>query len=482
MPVQQKGFLFKHFEKIACGVVGVLLVVAVAYAFQRTGADQVNELTSRIQTLTSRLEDQMDDPPPERDIPNLVEQWRASRAVSEPGEVREIFWYPWPVYYPERRLAVGEEYVLEFREPLAPRPPVRVEDEEAEGEGDVITRIVHPVGMDHSKVQVYTGNVSYGRAMIVGTVGNRLHRMPLVVDETVRERAEPPVDVAAEAQRGGLVISWMANEANTEGVIVEGYEVFRKRARDVTGQFRKVGEINVKAGESGTRSSRTGREAGRDEMRPGGGMEPRPEEESEEESEERFTWTDPIRSPGSVDRDDGTDQVPESGVQPEEAYLYKVRTVAQESEPPTSVFSETVRATALPTVDFKFTGQRGDQLRFEVRVYRDGRVYEESCENRVGEEIGIFVEEEANVQNFLTGCYLVDFHPDAIRQQPFARSRVVFVNRRGRVMTRWRDETRVQDLWDWEPEDEETTGRGGRMPGGGEPPGGGYRDIGPQRR
>lgn len=479
MPVQRKGFLFKHFEKIVCGVVGVILVVSVVYLVKRTSGDRVENLTGRIDSLTTRLRGQMDEPPPEQEVSDYVARWRGARSVSEPGEVRELFWYPWPIYYEGKRLAVNEEYVLQFREPLAPES-VKVEDQDPRGE--VVKRLIHPVGMDYSRVRVFTGEVELGSAMIVGEVGQRLHKMTIVVDETVRERAEPPLKVAARAQRGGILVSFERNEANEEGVVVEGYEVFRKRARDVTGQFVLVGNVSVK-----TRTEEQGRRTARPEEAPrgaespaygrGGPRGPAREEEETEEDEGLYSWTDT-----SEDRTVGERTI--SGIEPEETYLYKVRTVASESEPRTSEFSPVVRATALPTVDFKFTGQRGDQLRFKIIVYADGRVYEKDTTNMVGDQIGTFDSESSDLQNFLTGCYLIEFHRDAIRRQPFARSRIVYVNRQGRVRTRWRNETAVEDLWEWEPE--ERGERGGPVPGpgGGMGPGGrpgGIEDIRPNR-
>jgi hypothetical protein len=480
MPVQRKGFLFRHFEKVACGVVSLLLLVSIVYMIRRTGGEEVAELTRRIGQLTGRLNQQMDEPPPERGIPDYVTQWRRARSVAEPGDIRELFWYPWPVYYAGRRLAVNEEYVLQFREPLA-RNRVRLERLRQDGPppNQVIGRYIHPVGMDYSRVRVYTGEVDFGSAMIVGEVGQREHKMPIVVDATVRERAEPPLEVSASAERGGIVVSWRSNEANEEGVVVEGYQVFRKRARNVTGQFELVGTVTVQTEESRRTESEAegragrrwspmeGREGSRAARRPRGAGPERGVEASEEE-EGIYRWTD-------TNRERTVEEETLAGIKPEETYLYKVRTVAQESEPRTSEFSPIVRATALPTVDFKFTGQRGEQLRFEIIVYQNGGVYQESVMNTVGDEIGGFVDERSDVQNFLTGCFLIDFHPNAIRQQPFARSRIVYVDRQGHVRARWRNETAVEDLWEWEPEtrpEEEPYGPG-REPG--MPPGRGGR-------
>jgi hypothetical protein len=482
MPVQRKGFLFKHFEKIVCGVVGVILVLSVVYLVKRTSGERVENLTGRIDSLSTQLRGQMDEPPPEQQVSDYVARWREARSVSEPGEVRGLFWYPWPIYYEGKRLAVNEEYVLQFREPLAPES-VRVEDEDPRGQ--VIQRWIHPVGMDYSRVRVFTGEVELGSAMIVGEVGQRLHKMTVVVDETVRERAEPPLNVAAKAERGGIVVSFERNEANEEGVVVEAYEVFRKRARDVTGQFVLVGNVSVK-----TRTEEEGRTASAERgPRAAGGPGygrgcpagrprregPTGEEEETEEEQGLYSWTD-----NSEDRTVGERTI--SGIKPEETYLYKVRTVASESEPRTSEFSPLVRATALPTVDFKFTGQRGDQLRFKVIVYTDGRVYEKETTNMVGDQIGTFDSESNNVQNYLTGCYLIEFHRDAIRRQPFARSRIVYVDRQGRVRTRWRNETVVEDLWEWEPEERPSDRTGPRRgPGPGEPPGPGIPILRPNR-
>lgn len=437
MPVGHKNFLFRHFEKIACGVAGLFLLVAIGYGVQRVTGGEVDEATQEISRLTSRLETQMKATPPELDITNYVKQWRAARAVKDPGEVQEIFWYPWPVYYAEKRFASNEEYELEFQEPLA-RQSVKVEEEVPAGK--VIKNVIHPVGVDYSRVQVTTGNVDLGEAMIVGKVGERAHRMPIVVDEEIRERAEPPVDVTAQAVKEGIIIRWKKNPQNTEAIQLDAYEIYRKQAQKVTGEFQKVAEVEVKGKSESSpatkkKPARPGRREGREDR-----------EETTAAPAYDYRWKDPVRREGDAGGDGAR-----SGVRTGGTYIYKVRSIASNSEPPNSEFSALVRATALPTVDYQFSSQSGDVIRFKVRVYHDGRVDEEECAVRVGEEIGVYREEADGWQNFLTDSFLLDFQPNALRRDPFAQGRVIVLNRRGQIEARWRGETKVPYLWRMEP-------------------------------
>ncbi len=427
MPVGRKGFLFNHFEKIICGIVGVIFLVAVVYGIQRMSGGKVERMTGEIGRLTSRLEQQMKASPPELDLTNYVQKWRAARSIRSPGEVQEIFWYPWPIYYHERRLAANQEYELQFREPLA-QQSVKVEKEVPSGE--VVESIIHPVGVDYSKVKILTGDVDQGEALLSGTVGKRAHRMPIVVDADIRERAEPPVNVSAEAVKDGIIIRWERNADNTGTIELDAYEVFRKKASEVTGRFTKMTEVKAKdvesRGEEEPESDRSGDRVSS------------PEKAS-------YQWKDPMLQTGT----DGEET--EGGVRSGETYRYKVRSIAQNSEPPTSEFSPVVRATALPTVDYQFTGQSGNTIRFKVRVYQNGRVEEEGCAVSVGEEIGVYLDDADGWQNFLTGCYLLDFQPGAFRRDPFAEGRVIVVNRQGQIEARWEEETEVEYLWNVEP-------------------------------
>ncbi|MFP4175909.1 MAG: hypothetical protein ACOCR1_01155 [Planctomycetota bacterium] len=432
MPVKHNGFLFQHFEKIVCGIAGMVFVVACVYAISRMRSNKVEKLTGDIESLRTQIEQQMDEEPGDLEIEDYVEQWDRAFEVGDPGEIREAFWYPWPVYYSGRKMAVNEQYVLDFRAPLVP-DSVKVEQQDSEEE-KVIADISHPVGLDYSKVEVLTGEVEQGEAVLVGKVGDRVHRIPLVVDETIRERAAPPIGLEAAARRKGIEVSWRPNPDNEEGVNVQRYEIYRRRGRDLTDPFVKVKEVDV--GDRG-RDDREGRE------------DERGEEDEEEGDDESYSWTDEVYEGDQqeADRDESADE----GVKAEETYLYRIRAVAEDSEPPESKFSETVRAIALPTVDFEFQGQRGDALRFKVRIYRGGQVEEINCNNRIGDEIGTVEEEDDSEQEFLTGYYLIDFHPEAIRQDPYSRGRVIYMDARGRVRERWRGQTRVEDLWEAEP-------------------------------
>jgi len=138
------------------------------------------------------------------------------------------------------------------------------------------------------------------------------------------------------------------------------------------------------------------------------------------------------------------------GIVPGKTFLYKVRTIAYMSFPRESEFTkpQMVRAEALR--DFKFTGFRGNKLHFQVAIYDGKTVRRREFSNAIGEEIGGVVQEPATgaLQNFLTGCYLLDCHR-AVRQPGGGsfRHRIIFVNPHGEVEQRWLNETVAPDLW-----------------------------------
>ena len=102
MPLEQKGFLSKHFEKIACLAVAIGLVLSILYYVKRTGGDKVEELRGRVESVKVQLERQRQQPPPEESVPDYLLAWRQSNELSKPGDVRDhVFWYPWPRIYDE---------------------------------------------------------------------------------------------------------------------------------------------------------------------------------------------------------------------------------------------------------------------------------------------------------------------------------------------------------------------------------------------
>jgi hypothetical protein len=289
-----------------------------------------------------------------------------------------------------------------------------------------VKSVLHPVGADYSKVRIVTGDVEQGEAVVSGSVGKHTHRMPIVVDSSIRERAEPPVNISAQAMKDGIVIRWKTNAHNTREIELDSYEIYRKKAAKITGEFQKVAEVKARKGEKPSETERN-------------------EEETPSAQGYDYQWEDKILQAGAEKEGSG------EGVKPEETYRYKVRSIAKNSEPPNSEFSPVVRATTMPTVDYKFTGRSGNTIRFKVRVYQNGRVEEEECAVSVGEEIGVYLDETDGWQNFLTGCYLLDFQRGAFRRDPFAQGRVIVVNRRGEIVSRWEGEFQVEYLWDVEP-------------------------------
>ena len=281
-------------------------------------------------------------------------------------------------------------------------------------------------------------------------------------------RARPPEGLAAEPMRRAVRLSFKPNEANVDGVVVRRYEIYRREAGDITGQFRRVAKIPVDPAELSERGKKLLRqrrreEEGEDEEKPrgpgglpGGGGPPTEdrEEEVEEPGDVNYTWTD--RGPE------------DEGLPPRTTYLYKVRTVAFYSYPQLSQFTPPVQVTTLRTRDFRFLGRSGNQLRFEVVVYTGGGTAQKATfTNVIGDVIGGFkTDEDTGTQrSFLTGCKLLDFHPRAIQTQPrFLRGRIIYLDERDNVKERWRRQKADQELWNL-PEEREREKPEGPGPG-----------------
>jgi len=435
MPVETKGFWNKHFEKIACGAVGVGLALSLLYVSRRVSGGKVEKLLDRIDAVTGKLETDMRKPPPPAKVPQYVAVWEEAYRLVEPGDTPERFWYHWPVYYNTVYMGPDKDFVLKFKEPLSPKS-VHLEREDPPG--SVITRIEHPVGMDYTQVRVHTGTA--GTVRVVGLSGQTPHVQPVVVDPRAGTRAEPPLALKVTPRLGYIEVRWEPNPANRDTVIVQAYEVYRKSARDVGAEYEKVQQVRVLECELSEESKRILKQiasakkpageakkptapgraapAGATELwlhmpglaggagAPPGVVPAAAETRPQEETKCLYLWRDT------------------EGIVPGKTFLYKVRTIAYMSFPRES--------------------------HFQVAIYDGKTVRRREFSNAIGEEIGGVVQEPATgaLQNFLTGCYLLDCHR-AVRQPGGGsfRHRIIFVNPHGEVEQRWLNETVAPDLW-----------------------------------
>ncbi|MGD2175374.1 MAG: hypothetical protein PVJ27_08230, partial [Candidatus Brocadiaceae bacterium] len=89
MPVAKRGFLFRYFDRILCGVVAVGLLACIAYAVKRAASlpEQIrpNKISNDLQVLQRKKET----PPPAVREPQLAEKIAQSlRQAPTPRPVR----------------------------------------------------------------------------------------------------------------------------------------------------------------------------------------------------------------------------------------------------------------------------------------------------------------------------------------------------------------------------------------------------------
>jgi hypothetical protein len=444
MTFDYKRVIISHGEKFVCGIVAVGLLLGIFYVWRRAGAKEVKETIGRISALTSQLEEQMGQSPPQEELTDYVELWKGSKEIRKPDDVQDVFWPPFPKYYPLKILGTNREYELDFDAPMA-SGSVRVEVEgDDRSNAKVIREVDHPVGMYYSRVRVNTGEEGFAR--IVGSVGMKKHIIPVKVDENIEVQPYPPLNLRvtdAKAPTEGITIEFKPNPRNRDEVVVEGYELFRKNIRDIVGDFRKVAFLPVKASELTEDARAIMNEAGKTVD------SERDLEEGEGTDSEGtvYRWVDGgSGDDGRRNQESGSESAKAVPLpQPNEVYLYKVRTVGLRSQPKKSEFSDMAIGKMAPVMDFRFTRQMGERVTFEIAVYDEdeGKVGKKSFDCIIGEEIGGLGDEgdDGPMRDFLTGCYLLDSHEEAMRINPsYSRGRIVYTNPAGRVRERWRDE------------------------------------------
>ncbi len=428
MAAEQKRFMFffRHFEKIICAMVVLALVGAVVHVIRKNTGDEVERVIDDIEGYVEELE--TPDPLPTlEEPPPYYDQWARTYDVPpSPDEIKGVFWMHYPQYYQELAVGTGREIVLEFDDPLD-EGTVNVVVEEGQNVLSEEEKFVHPVNDDYSKVVVYTGQ-DEGTVRITAIGGGRAHVWEIRTDAGIEMQPHPPVDPGHVVTRREVEIHFAPNPDNREKVTVEAYEIHRRRARDLLDEFERVAAIPVSSEELTPQSLEKLGEEGRRTLEEGeaepadGGGEPA-EGNGEPPPEERAV---------GARMEDGVYKWRARRFDPDEIYLYKIRTVGLLSEPKESEFvrmPEPVRT--MPLADFR--------LVFGMPEWVD--VYELSLELAAEVEGGFEKGERAYVigdrvtgedGRFDTGSVLLDYHREPRRDL----RRIVYVDRRGEIKSR----------------------------------------------
>jgi len=464
MPVERKGFFFSHFEKVICAVVGVGILLALAYMSRRSGGQEITAVIEKIDQALTRINKGQKTPPPLLELSDYRKEWVVAGDVRPPAEItKERFWYPWPPIYPVHEVGTGKPYVLTFFAPLT-YGTVKVENElPAEG---VIDHIEHPAEGSYMKVKVYTKErKERGFAKIVGMAGRRKHIRPIIVDPNILPPAEPPLGLKAVAQRDGVLLTFEPNPKNKEAAGVTHYEIWRKPEADIVGEFVQVGQ--VASTERGAGAPGAG--AGGAPMPgpgggfgvPGGGAPAFPAaggpgggaaagagaaKKTTETAAVTYSFRDAFVQQGVLLGDPRL-------LTPDEGYVYKVRTFAAKAYNKVSDFTPEVRVRTWPTVDFQFVRIVGRRVVFKVGVcdLATGAVRRAEFKNEIGEEIGGEMRRADTGEPvvFLTGCFLLDFQQGVKRPdgKPPIDDCIIYMNRHSQVEARWRNDGVADYIW-----------------------------------
>ncbi len=378
-------FLFRNFEKMICALVVLAFAGAVVQAVRINRDDELEQTIDEIERHVRVLQTP-DDPPPLDELPDYAAKRERHLQVSRPPDPRgSVFWMPAPQYYPEITVGTEREFVVEFNDPIQDGM-VNVSIVTGENVLDEEKMFVHPVHGDYSRVAIYTGP-GEGRARITGIGGGRAHVREIITDVSIQPQPAPPVGLGHAVERRAVKIFFEPNPENRGEVAVEGYEIFRRAAHDLTGEFVRVTTVA-----------------------------------SDEEKENEglaYTWSDRNFAPDVI-------------------YLYKIRALGERSSPKESVFAELndpVRT--MPMVDFRlvrgFMSPGGVfEIRLQLAAEVRGSFEERELELFAGDRIAAGAEGRLD-----SGCILLDYHREPLRHL----RRIVYMDRTGRI------KYRSKDLW-----------------------------------
>jgi len=446
MPVQKRGFAFRYFDKVLCGIVALGLIVGIGYGLVRNAsfAEKVNP--EQIARDIEQLRNRQNQPPPSGAEPRLQEDiLNVLERVDQPQAVRDTMLPPLPYVYAAQKVPPNVEFELQFDAPLAPGSVT------VEGNEFALETIEHPVQGDYRRVRVASKRWEE-QASVVGKAGDVKHIYPVVIDSSVGKTPYAPVEFKVIDRREEVRLSFKQDpRVKQEGVEIRNYEIWRRDWSDPVGEYKLVAAVAPTAEAVGAtgRRRRTQRPRATGgvpgglanvvpsevlrEMRWGGApATQRQPAQPETEAERAILWVD-------------------EEVEPGERYGYKVRTVGKNTFPTEGEFTSPLTAEVFPNLDFKFTLAGMDSVRVEVRKETDdARILRESFWVAVGEEIGRIITDRRSgtMREFCTGCTLIDFHSRATMPETgMPSSRIIFIDRDGVLRERYRNETRLGALW-----------------------------------
>ncbi len=441
MPVVKHGFLFAHFEKIVCGVVGLGILVAIVFVML-----QLNSLSKVVSPDKAKGELNViregmarpATPVTPKDYATAIAQRFESTPTPQPLRA-QVFFPPTDQKYAPVTVAPGKDLTLTFRSALLPGSVTVV------GTEGVLQIIRHPVGDDYKKVEVRS--LKEGEAEVEGDVGAVKHIIPVVVNSSAGKTAYPPSKVAVLSKMGGVTLEIQPNKQNDDQEVeVLGYEVWRRDWSDPLADYTKVGDTSsgegvrptvgagpvlppVPAGIAGM--------GGRGPSRPTGAARPSVP-----------AGAVPAGLPGM--RGPGVAAAAVTGVTwqdtnaaPGQRYSYKVCTLGSNTYPKASAFTDPVLVEVSPNVDFRFSRSAGGKVGFDVVKSEGGVVSKETFWVAEGDEIGGTTKEK---QTYETGDFLVDFHRGVILPGAGVTDRAIYADRDGNLHVRVRNETK-SDLW-----------------------------------
>jgi hypothetical protein len=453
MPSLKRGFLFRYFDKIICGVIGLGLLLGIAYALSRASSlppeimpETVNSLVARIQTKLRA---------PAKALTAQVPTTVALTQVPDAPAVRnDMFVWPMPVEYAPIKVGLNKEFVLQFRAPLG-EGTVSVQ-----GAAPIIELIEHPVGGDYSKVKLVSKGYE-GQAQVVGYEGRIAHVYPVIVDASVNKTAYPPTLTVA-SQQGTVTLNLVEDPKIAEkGVDVAYYEIWRRTWSDPLGKYELADEVD-RNGRS-LRAAQPGRPGAAPAIGAPAGMPPAVMPGMPPGT----TFTPPgmvlpgvpptltaPRRPGATGTEAAGITWRDKDVDPGDQYSYKARTVGTNTFPTEGEYCQPVVAEVLPDIDFKFTLTSQDSVRFEVvKAVGPAGATKENFWVGIGDAIGGIQTDKATgaTESYLPGYVLVDFHPVATEPgKPGLTSRVIYSDDKGNLRVLWRNETKADALWDRE--------------------------------
>ena len=406
MPIAKRGFLFTHFEKLLCGVAALLVLAAIVYTALHGSSGAVAASPEKLGEKLREIAQKLQAPARSLRTPDyLAAITDRLHGAGVPRFLRDPMSFPLDQRYPSIRVGFDKEFTLEAREP--------VKSVAVQGSTGVIEIAAHPVGDDYKKIRLRSYSKE-GQALVVAEGATVKHEFPVVVSKEAGKTAHPPSEVAQGGRQDAVTLLIRPNPANqNDGVLVVGYQVWRRDWVDPLGEYQMVKEVG--AGEAG-----------------GGPV----------------GAAVPAFAPGAAAADTRTRWV-DSDVLPGRTYSYKVRTVGSNSYPAAGEFTEPLRVTVSPNVDFQFSSFNPTQVGFDViREFPGSRILKNKFWVSPGQEIGGRVKDAGTNEtlDFGAGAVLVDYHRNVLLRGAGVSDRVIYADAAGDLHIRMRGKT-DSELW-----------------------------------